>query len=87
MDNENLIITIGFVAGFLTTFAALPQVVRIWRTRKAQDLSLLTYVALIIGIILWIFYAGSIGDLPLLMANIVGLALNLLVFIGKIRYG
>ena len=34
---------IGFVAGLLTTFAYLPQVMKTWRTRSADDFSLPPY--------------------------------------------
>ncbi|NQV56628.1 MAG: SemiSWEET transporter [Rhodospirillales bacterium] len=77
---------LGFLAGGLTTLAFVPQVVKVWRTRSTADISLLTFLALCVGIVLWLVYGFLIGDLPLLIANGVTLflAVNILVF--KIRY-
>lgn len=87
MANQSIIILIGFIAGFLTTFAAWPQVVRIWRTRKTTDLSISTYLLLVTGIALWLVYAFLINDIPLLAANGIGLFFNVLILFFKIKYG
>lgn len=87
MDNQSIITLIGLLAGFLTTFAALPQVYRIWRTRKTTDLSVGTYLLLVAGIVLWLAYAILISDIPLLAANGVGLFFNALILFFKIKYG
>jgi MtN3 and saliva related transmembrane protein len=68
---------IGLSAAFLTTIAAIPQVVRCWRTRHVRDISLWQPVLLVAGMVLWLWYGIELGDLPLIIANIVSLALNL----------
>ena len=40
----------------LATLAFLPQVVKTWRTRSADDFSLATLLMLEAGVGLWIFY-------------------------------
>jgi MtN3 and saliva related transmembrane protein len=44
------------VAGVLTTFAFLPQAVKTWRTRSADDFSLPTLLMLEFGVGLWTIY-------------------------------
>ena len=54
---------LGLVASSLATLAFLPQVVKTWRTRSANDFSLVTLLMLEAGTSLWIFY-GVLRDAP-----------------------
>ena len=47
---------VGLVASSLATLAFLPQVARTWRSRSADDFSLVTLLMLEAGTSLWIFY-------------------------------
>ncbi len=47
---------LGLVASTLATLAFLPQVVKTWRTRSADDFSLVTLLMLEGGVGLWILY-------------------------------
>ena len=80
-------IAIANVAGFLTTLAFLPQVVRSWRTRSTADLSLSTILAFIVGVSLWIVYGAQIGSYPIVLWNVVTSGLNLALLVAKIRHG
>lgn len=60
MDSIELI---GLVASLLTTTAYLPQVLKTWRTRSADDFSLPTLIMLVVGIGLWTIY-GMLQALP-----------------------
>ena len=53
LDNIEIM---GLVAGLLNTFAFLPQAVKTWRTRSADDFSLPTLLLLIVAIGLWTIY-------------------------------
>lgn len=77
---------IGFVAAACTTFAFVPQVVRVWRTRSAKDISLAMYVILVAGVTLWIVYGVSIRSTPLVAANLTSLVLISAVLVGKLRF-
>ena len=78
--------TIGLAAAFLTTVAAVPQVVRCWRTRHARDISLWQPVILVAGMILWLWYGLELRDLPLIIGNIVSLALNMALIYLKLHF-
>lgn len=77
---------IGLVAGSLTTVAYLPQVVKIWRTKSAKDLSLGMFVTLCVGIFLWLVYGILIGSLPVIIANAATLVFSAVVLFLKLRY-
>ena len=76
----------GFAAAFLTTIAFLPQVVKTYRTKSADDLSFLMLALFISGLIFWIVYAVKIEALPVLLANVITLILNFSILIMKILF-
>ncbi len=80
------ITTIGLVAAFMTTVAAVPQVVRCWRTRHVRDISLWQPLLLVVGMVLWLWYGVELGDPPLIIGNIVSLLLNLTLIYLKFRF-
>ena len=78
---------LGFISGILTTIAFIPQVLKVWVTRKTEDISLLMFIIFITGIIGWLIYGILIVNYPLILANSVTLVLAVLIIIGKIRFG
>ena len=82
MNSHDLIQTIGLTAGTLTTISFIPQVLRAWRTRSVNDLSLGMLMTFNVGVALWTVYGFALGELPIIITNIVtlGLALALLGF-------
>lgn len=78
---------IGFVAGTCTTLAFLPQVIRTWRTRSTDDISLGMFSLMVFGIALWLFYGVVIGDWPLILADGVSLLLAATILLMKLRFG
>jgi len=77
---------LGLVAGLLSTLAGLPQIIKIWRTKKTHDISLGMYIILSAGIFLWIVYGIIIKDIPIVVANFVGLVLVLSILVLKLKY-
>lgn len=78
---------LGLLAGTLTTIAFVPQVLKTWRSRSAEDLSLGMFSLFTVGIALWLVYGFWIQALPLILTNTItlGLAATLLFF--KLRFG
>lgn len=77
---------VGGVAGFLTTVAFIPQVVKIWTTKSAEDISVLMFAIFTLGVALWLVYGLMLGALPIVLANLVTLALAITVLVLKARY-
>lgn len=76
----NPVTVLGLVAGTLTTFAFLPQVVKTWKTKSSGDLSVGTLGMICLGVFLWLIYGLLVGDVPIIAANAVTLVLVLCVF-------
>jgi len=43
---------LGYAAGFLTTVAFIPQVLKIWKSKSAEDVSFATFAAFTFGVLL-----------------------------------
>ena len=82
----NYLTTLGLAAGLLTTIAYLPQVIKTWKSKSAQDLSWSMLIVLCIGIVLWLIYGFSVQDIPVIAANILTLLLVSIILVLKIRY-
>ena len=78
---------VGLAAGFLTTTAFIPQVIRTWRTRSAEDISLGTFVLFVLGVALWLIYGLVRSDIAMIAANAATLVLASAILVFKLRYG
>ncbi len=78
---------LGLAAGFCTSFAYLPQVVKAWRTRSTHDISREMFVLMVTGIVLWLAYGFLQHDLPIVAANLASLVLVGAILYFKLRYG
>jgi len=78
---------IGLIAAICTTASFLPQVVKILKSRRTGDVSLLMYSILTTGLFLWLVYGILIKDVPLILANSISFTLSLSVLLLKIRHG
>ncbi|WP_433810563.1 SemiSWEET family sugar transporter [Flavobacterium johnsoniae] len=82
----NFIDIIGLFAGACITLSTIPQIVKVWKTKKVKDISLKTFSILTFGIIVWIIYGILKEDLPIIITNSVSLCLNLIMIYFIITY-
>ena len=75
---------LGFVAGTLTAFAFLPQVLKTLRTRSCSDLSMTMLGAQSAGVGLWILYGVFISSLPVILSNAVTFTMCLVLLVLKL---
>ena len=78
-SSEPYVVTIGIIAGFLTTLSFIPQVTRIWHTRSATDVSGSTYMIFSIGTLLWLIYGVLVKSIPVTGANAITLILSFII--------
>lgn len=79
MDN-----IIGYLAAFCTTVAFVPQAIKVYKTRKTDDISFGMFLLMCIGVALWDVYGFIIGSIPVIIANSVTLLLAIYIFTMKI---
>ncbi len=77
---------IGLTAAFFTTAAFVPQVIKTWKTKEVENLSLTMYLVMLTGVILWLIYGINISSLSIILANIVTITLICVIIFLKLRY-
>jgi len=77
---------IGSIAAVLTTFAFLPQVIKVIKTKDTESIALGMYLMQVVGIGLWLVHGLVIQDLPLISANSISLILSATILAYKIKY-
>jgi len=69
----------------LTTAAFVPQAVKVYKTKKTEDLSLALFVLLFVGVFLWLVYGVLIVSAPVIIANAVTFILVAYILLVKLR--
>ena len=77
---------IGLIAAACTTFAYVPQAIKIIKTKDTKSLSLIMYVIMTVGIVFWLSYGILLKDLPIIIANTVTLIFAGIILVLKIKY-
>ncbi len=77
---------LGLVAGFCTTLAFLPQVIKTWKEKSAEGLSLGMFSIFCIGLVLWLVYGLIIKDLAVTLSNLITLMLASMLLFFKLKF-
>ena len=83
---DNFAQSIGFIAAICTTVAFVPQVLKIYKSKTARDISLPMWLIFSFGVFLWLIYGILILSLPIIIANVVTLLLSLFILFFKVKY-
>ena len=78
---------LGYFAAILTTVAFVPQALKTLRSRDTRSISLWMYVVFTVGLCFWLAYGIVLGSWPMLLSNVVTLALALVILALKLRHG
>ena len=76
---------LGYLAAIFSVGSFVPQVVKTWRTRSAEDLSWAMLFAHIAGMLLWLVYGVMVAAPPIIVANAVAVLLDVALVILKLR--
>ena len=82
-----LLATLATIFGVINGFANVPQIYKIFKTKSAKDISILTYSILTVGSIIWILYGIELMNMPILVMNGLALVEFIIVLIGCFIYG
>ena len=86
VEQSSAVTVLGLVAGTLTTLSFLPQVIKAWKSRSTRDISLGMFAMFCTGVFLWVVYGLLVGDLPVIVANVVTFLLAATILVLKLRY-
>ena len=82
----NIATYIGIGAGTLTAISLLPQLIKILREKKADDISYGMLFTLLAGLAGWVVYGILKEDYPIIITNSFSLAVNSLITFFSIKY-
>lgn len=77
---------IGVVAGIFTSASLLPQLIKMIREKKVEALSVIMFISLMIGLLLWIYYGILRKDLPIIITNGFSVILNICILFFRFKY-
>ena len=69
----DIVATAATVWGVIASLAYFVQAAKIWKNKSARDVSLITFIAFSIVITLWLLYGILLNNMPLIIANSVGI--------------
>jgi MtN3 and saliva related transmembrane protein len=85
-SGNNFVQFVGIVAGILTAASMLPQLIKTFQKKQADDISLIMLVVLMSGIATWIWYGALKNDLPIIFTNSFSLLLNVILMFLRWKY-
>lgn len=78
---------IGSLAALCTTLAFVPQVVRVWRLGRAEEISVATFLLFSFGTAAWFVYGLFLDSWPIILANAATLVLALILVTLTLKLG
>lgn len=76
----------GYVAATCTTFAFIPQAVKVFKTKDTSGISLSMYSLFTFGVAAWLAFGILKSELPIIIANGITLPLAAMILFYKINY-
>jgi len=86
MNKADLFTFIGYLAGTLTTFCFLPQLVHTFKTKSVGDLHVGTLILFDLGLVFWLIYGIYLHSWPMILANALTLTFQMALLGLKFRY-
>jgi MtN3 and saliva related transmembrane protein len=87
MAPQTVVNVLGTAAGLCSMVSFTPQLIKIAREKRAEGVSLRTYVVTVIGFVLWIAYGILLKSWPVAVSNAVNLLLAGAILVMRWRYG
>lgn len=75
---------IGLAAAAGTTFSYVPQLLKVWRTGEAGDVSLRMLLVLFAGVLLWTVYGVRQRDVVIIVSNATSLVFLTAIIVLKL---
>lgn len=81
--DENVL---GIIAGVLTSVSMIPQLIKVIKSKNAEDLSWVMLMVLISGLSLWVWYGCIQKELPIIISNAFAVLVNIALLICCVMY-
>ena len=77
---------VAILAAFLNSIQIFPQLHKTYKTKNVKDVSIYTLLLMLLTNILWLFHGYFILDYSLIIAGIVSMILNFILFALYLMY-
>ena len=77
---------IGLIAALFTTVSLLPQLIKVYQTKSAKDISTGMFTLFGGGVLLWFVYGVFVNDLPIMVANSLAFIQAAVILFFKAKY-
>ncbi len=77
---------IGIIGGIFTSASLLPQLIKIVKEKKVEELSVGMFISLMIGLLLWTYYGILRKDMPIIVTNSFSVLLNFGILFFRFKY-
>jgi MtN3 and saliva related transmembrane protein len=77
----DLVTAVGIGASVFTATSLIPQLVKLLKERKSNDVSILMLTVLLVGLGLWILYGALRNDVIIVVSNAFAALINVLTFL------
>jgi uncharacterized protein with PQ loop repeat len=77
---------LGFVAGFETTFAAVPDLIKMFRRRSSKGINPTMAGIMCVFQVVWVYYGLLIGSRPVMAWNVVAVVSNFITVWAYFRF-
>lgn len=81
--DENIL---GTIAGILTSIAAMPQLIKVLKSKNVNDLSWHMLAILITGLSLWVWYGAIKSEWPIIISNGFAVMVNVSLLICYFKF-
>ena len=78
--------TLGLIAGAVTSMGFIPQLIRGYRTKELDDVSYFMPSILAVGMSLWFLYGFFVQQFPIIVANAFGISCCIVLLVMKKIY-
>ena len=82
----SLALFLGYFAGFLTTVSLVPQVIKTWKTKSADDFSLAMLSIWCTGIACWVAYGFLLNAQPIILWNLASFFFAGAILVMKLKF-
>ena len=77
---------VGALAGILTSVSALPQLVKTFKKKESEEISVFMIGLLMAGVGTWFFYGILKSDYPIIFTNAFSFLVNLILLVLYFKY-
>ena len=82
----DFVMTLGLIAGAVTSMGFIPQLIRGYRTKELDDVSYFMPSILAVGMSLWFLYGFFVQEFPIIVANAFGIGCCIVLLVMKKIY-